>query len=71
MQIGNQEKLEDGVRYVYETAWDHQGEGVGTAIYTKYEYDTNQVIQQYVFQVEGDSYTELSPQGPGINTADA
>ena len=67
MYIGNQEKLEDGVRYVYETDWDHQGDGVGTATYTKYEYDTNQVIQQYVFQVEGDSYTELSPQGPGMS----
>ena len=71
MYIGNQEKLEDGVRYVYETAWNHQGDGVGTATYTKYEYDTNQVVQQYVFQVEGDSYTELQSKGPGINVPDA
>lgn len=67
MHMGNVERVEDGVRVVYETAWNHQGDGVGTAIYTKYEYDTNQVLQQYVFQVEGDTYTEMQPQGPGLS----
>ena len=67
MHIGNEERIEDGVRYVYETAWAHEGNGVGTATYTKYEYDTNQVIQRYVFLVEGDTYTEAQPQGPGMN----
>lgn len=69
MYIGNVEKIEDGVRYVYETAWAHQGDGVGTATYTKYEYDTNQVVQRYIFQVEGDTYTETHPQGPGLNAS--
>lgn len=69
MHIGNVERIEDGVRYVYETAWNHQGEGVGTAIYTKYEYDTNQVVQRYIFQVEGDTYTETHSQGPGLNAS--
>ena len=71
MFIGSQERIEDGVRYVYETAWDHQGNGVGTATYTKYAYDSGEIVTQYVFQVNGDTCTELQPQGPGINTADA
>lgn len=67
MFIGNQERIEDGVRYVYETAWDHQGNGAGTATYTKYAYDTGEIVTQYVFQVNGDTYTEAQPQGPGVN----
>ena len=71
MFIGNQERVEDGVRWVYQTSWQHDGNGKGYAAYTKYAYDTGIVAQQYVFLVEGDSYTETQPQGPGINTADA
>ena len=67
MFIGNQEKIEDGVRYVYETAWENEGNGVGTATYTKYAYDSGEIVTQYVFQVNGDTYTELQPQGPGLN----
>lgn len=57
--IGNEERIEDGVRYVYETAWDHQGNGVGTVTYTKYAYETEEIVERYVFQVEGDTYTEI------------
>ena len=67
MYIGNEERIEDGVRYVYETAWDHEGASVGTVAYTKYAYDTEDVVERYVFQVNGDAYTEVQPQGPGLN----
>lgn len=63
--LGSVEQVEDGVRYVYETAWDSDGGGTGAATFTKYEYDTNKIVQKYVYQVEGDSYQELQPQGPG------
>lgn len=65
--LGNVEQVEDGVRYVYETAWDSDGSGTGTATFTKYEYDTNKVVQKYIYQVEGDTYREVQPQGPGPN----
>ena len=67
MYIGNEERIEDGVRWVYQTSWQHDGNGKGYAAYTKYAYDTGIVVQQYVFLVEGDSYTEVQPQGPGLN----
>ncbi len=67
MHMGNEERIEGGVRVVYETAWDHQGEGVGTVTYTKYAYDTEEIVERYVFQVNGDTYTEVQPQGPGMN----
>ena len=65
--LGNVEQVEDGVRYVYETAWDSDGSGTGTATFTKYEYDTNKIVQKYIYQVEGDTYQEVQPQGPGPN----
>ena len=58
MFLGSQERIEDGVRYVYETAWDYQGNGEGTATYTKYVYDSGEIVTRYVFQVEGDTFTE-------------
>ena len=64
---GNVEQGEDGVRYVYETAWDSDGSGTGTATFTKYEYDTNKIVQKYIYQVDGDTYQEVQPQGPGLS----
>ena len=59
MFIGNVEQMENGVRYVYETAWDYQRNGIGTATYTKYVYDSGEIVTQYVFQVNGDTFTEM------------
>lgn len=41
--IGNLEKLEDGVRYVYEMSLDQKA---GEIIYTKSVYDTKEVVEQ-------------------------
>lgn len=41
--IGNLEKLEDGVRYVYEMSLDQKA---GEIIYTKSVYDTKEVLEQ-------------------------
>ena len=38
---GNREKIEDGVRYVYSTAYDQES---GLIKYTKYEYDTEKTV---------------------------
>lgn len=46
MWLGNQETLENGVRYVYEKSWD---KSAGEIIYTKYEYGTNKVVEKYWF----------------------
>ena len=51
--------MEDGVRWVYETAWEHDGNGNGTATYTKYSYDDGQIAQQMSFLVTGETYEKL------------
>ncbi len=55
--LGTEEHLEDGVRWVYETAWETDGDGRGTATYTKYRYDDGEVVQQLVYLVDGDTVT--------------
>lgn len=44
--IGNIERLEDGIRYVYACAYDTEQQEV---IYSKTEYDTGQMVEQIVF----------------------
>jgi hypothetical protein len=46
MWLGNQEKVENGVRYVYEKKWD---KSAGEIVYTKYEYGTDKVAGQFFF----------------------
>lgn len=55
--LGTEERLEDGVRWVYATAWETDGDGRGTATYTKYRYDDGEVVQQLVYLVDGDTVT--------------
>lgn len=60
--VGTQEALEHGTRWVYETAWDHDGSGNGTVTYTKYPYDApTDVAQKIICQVQGDTVQKLSP----------
>ncbi len=47
--IGNVEKIEDGVRYVYETKLDEEAREI---IYTKTEYDTGAVIEELRFDMD-------------------
>lgn len=46
--IGSQEELEGGVRYVYELALAEETEEI---VYTKTEYDTDEVIEQFRFDM--------------------
>lgn len=47
--IGNLEKLEDGVRYLYEMDLDKDA---GEIIYTKSVYDTGEVVEQFRFDMK-------------------
>jgi hypothetical protein len=44
--LGNQETVENGVRYVYEKSWD---KSAGEVVYKKYEYGTGNVAEQFRF----------------------
>lgn len=57
--LGNEERIEDGVRWVYSSEWEHVEDG-GTATYTKTNFDTGEVAERHVFQVTGDTYTEVT-----------
>lgn len=46
--IGNHEKIENKKRYVYQTAYDEQN---GLITFSKFEYDTNKIIEFYAFDV--------------------
>lgn len=43
--IGTEEKIEDGVRYVYETQWKNYGNNDSMIYLTKYVYDTGEIIR--------------------------
>lgn len=43
--IGTQEKIEDGIRYVYETQWKNYGNDDGMIYFTKYVYGTGEIIK--------------------------
>ena len=58
--IGNFEKTEDGVRYVYSVKWDGDDEGNGTVTYTKKNYDTGKTVKKYAYKIEkGKKLTEI------------
>lgn len=51
--LGNREQIEDGIRYIYETAYLIHKEEIQ---YTKYIYDTEEVVEQYIFDaITGES----------------
>lgn len=51
--LGNREQIEDGIRYVYETAYLIHKEEIQ---YTKYIYDTEEIVEQYIFDaITGES----------------
>lgn len=43
--IGTEEKIENGVRYVYETQWKNYGNNDSMVYLTKYVYDTGEIIR--------------------------
>ena len=59
--LGSEERLEDGVRWVYSNQWaPGETEGEGFASYTKTNYDTGEVAESHVFEVDGDTWTEVT-----------
>ena len=52
--IGTQEKIENNVRYVYETQWKNYGGGDSMIYFTKYVYDTGEIIKSINVYIEDD-----------------
>jgi len=52
---GTTERLENGERYIYQTAFDEERQEI---IYTKIEYSTNQVIKNIVVDVQNETNTQ-------------
>ena len=50
--IGTEEKIEDGVRYVYEKQWEDKGNGDGIVTFKKYEYGTEKVVEETVIEIK-------------------
>lgn len=50
--IGTEEKIEDDVRYVYEKQWEDKGNGDGIVTFKKYEYDTENVVDETVIEIK-------------------
>ncbi|MDO4562724.1 MAG: DUF4825 domain-containing protein [Clostridia bacterium] len=50
--IGTEEKIENGVRVVYETAWESANGTDGTVTYKKYNYDDKKVIEEKAVTVK-------------------
>lgn len=53
--IGTVERIENGVRYVYETSWQASGPETGTIRFSKYAYGAGETpVEQYTYFVQGD-----------------
>lgn len=53
------EVTENGVRYVYEETWDGDNNGNGIVGFRKYKYGSNNFIENYRYQISGESFTKL------------
>ena len=60
MYLGTEERLENGVRYVYESRWESDGAGCGTMTYEKRNYDTGEVLERTALTVKGDTFTQIT-----------
>lgn len=58
---GTIEKREGGKRYVYAVSWDGDLHGNGTVTYSKTEYDTQKVVEEYSYKVKEDQYSLVKP----------
>ena len=59
MYVGDFERVEDGVRYVYEVSWHGDNNGNGIAVFYKHEYEIYEAVQARGYKVSGDNYTEI------------
>ncbi len=70
--VGNFERVENGVRYIYEVSWYGDREGNGIAKFGKYEYGTYKKIEETGYKVSGDTYTKIEGNVPDYyETVDA
>lgn len=58
--IGSLEKIENGVRYVYTKSWTEEDKGNGIVSFTKYIYDTQEVVAKQACIVRGNVLTALT-----------
>ena len=63
MYVGSFERVENGVRYVYETSWEGDTDGNGIAQFHKYEYDTGNTVSKYRYQISGENITKIEGAG--------
>lgn len=56
--IGTKERIENGVRYVYEKQWESRGNGDGIVTYKKYDYATGGIAELFKYEVVGDKLTK-------------
>lgn len=61
--IGTQERVEDGIRYVYEKKWENHGGGDGIVSYIKSRYDNGQICERTVLEIKNGEiqYLEGTP----------
>lgn len=57
--IGTKEQVEDGVRYVYEMAFDETGPLSGVVIYWKYPFEGDEITEEHYYEVTENSAVKL------------
>lgn len=57
--IGTEEKIENGIRYVYEKLWNDKGNGDGIVTFKKYEYNSKKVADETIIEIKGENMTYL------------
>ena len=59
--VGNFERVESGTRYVYHLIWKDDGNiiGNGAVTFMKTEYDSEKIVEKYVYKVEGDKFERI------------
>ena len=62
--VGNFERVQNCVRYIYEVSWYGDREGNGIAKFGKYEYGTYKKIEETGYKVSGDTYTKIEGNVP-------
>ncbi len=59
MYVGDFERVEDGVRYIYSVTWHGDNDGNGIAGFYKYKYETYETVESHGYRVSGDTCTKI------------
>ena len=62
LYVGNFEVLEYGKRYVYWQIWSDNKIGPVTVTFQKTAYDSGEVVEEFVYVVEGDKFYQVKPE---------